>query len=261
MPPAIIGATGGSGSRALRAALVAGGGYFGSNVNRAGDAIEFFPLYDQHINPTLVAAGSLDYRLAELPAPVREAALGELRRALAAYRAGIDPSAPAWGIKGPRSMFMLPYFASELPAFVFLHLIRDGRDMALSRNRGQMRHYAALFGEPPRQPMELAAARLWTKANMEVADWAEANLAGRYRRIRYEDLCRRPREELAAVLDFLGWPVAGADVDRMALEVRPAAGIGRWQGADPDLGGRIEEIARPALIRFGYSRSRPLTPP
>ena len=52
--PALIGATGGSGTRALRLALIACGAHFGARTNEAGDAADLFPFYDQHINPTLV---------------------------------------------------------------------------------------------------------------------------------------------------------------------------------------------------------------
>lgn len=255
--PAVIGATGGSGTRALKAALVAYGAHFGASVNLAGDAAEFIPVYDTHVNPTLASTRSLDYRLDELPEDVREPALAAFREATLLYRRDFDPAGP-WGIKGPRSMYMLPYLAEALPGFAFLHLVRDGRDMAVSRNQGQLlRHYTALFDETPGKDVALASARLWRKANLEAADWAEANLKARYLRVRFEDLCGNTEETLAGILDFLSWPHDGARVERMAARIEAPQGIGRWRRQDAARARAVETLIADALVRFGYELTAP----
>ncbi len=251
--PVVIGATGGSGTRGLRAVLAACGAHMGVNINDAGDAADFFPFYDQHINPTLQSSRRLDYALQELPELVRDSALQELQSCLAAYLARFDPAAGPWGIKGPRSMYMLPYLCEALPGMTFLHLIRDGRDMALSTNQWQVkRHYAALFGEPPGEDMPVAAVRLWSKANREAAAWCAKHLTGRYLTVRYEDLCRAPAETIAAVLDFLRWPCPANPAGQLATAIRASPGIDRWRNLPAAQRAALTSIADETLRHFGY---------
>ena len=79
----------------------------------------------------------------------------------------------------------------------FLHLVRDGRDMALSDNQNQpKKHYQALFGDAYEACHDAApecAIRLWATANSQVADWGERELGNRYMRVRFEDVCASPR--------------------------------------------------------------------
>ena len=46
-----------------------------------------------------------------------------------------------WGWKSPRSIYYLPYYKAVLgDAFRFIHVVRDGRDVALGDN--QMQHHS-----------------------------------------------------------------------------------------------------------------------
>lgn len=91
-----------------------------------------------------------------------------------------------------------------LPRARFVHLIRDGRDVAVSmRNAGP----AMAFG-----PVTAAsAARLWAKA---VRDARTARCFGdRYIEIRYEDLLRDTRSVLAEIFAACGIPASHGDID------------------------------------------------
>jgi hypothetical protein len=251
--PVIIGATGGSGTRALREVLLRYGAHMGVHVGTAGDARDLVPFYDTWIDPTLRHTGRLDYRLDDLPAALREAALASLRGCLTAYRSRFADDGRPWGFKGPRSMYVLPYLHRLLPDLSFVHLVRDGRDMAVSRNRGQLRkHYDSLFGDSWGNDTDLAAARLWSKANLEVDAWCRANLPGRHLVVRYERLCARPAVELVPILNLLAWPWHPAQIAEMARAILPSPGIGRWRELPA---ARLESITAAcgdALGHFGY---------
>ena len=45
--------------------------------------------------------------------------------------------------KNPRSMFLLPFFDSYFPALKFIHIVRDGRDMAYSKNQNQLHKHGS----------------------------------------------------------------------------------------------------------------------
>ena len=76
-------------------------------------------------------------------------AAAELRALVARQHAEADGR--PWGWKEPRSVYLLPFLAAELPGLRFLHVVRDGRDMAFSENQVQLRkHGDAVLGRERR---------------------------------------------------------------------------------------------------------------
>ncbi|HZT20858.1 MAG TPA: sulfotransferase [Dongiaceae bacterium] len=251
--PVVIGGTGGSGTRALQRALAAAGVFMGARVNESGDAMDFEPFLDEAINPILSHTGSLDYRLADLPPGLAGRLRPAFGRALAAY-VRERPWRGAWGWKNPRSMYILPVILDRCPGLRFVHLVRDGRDMALSSNQNQPRkHYAALFGRAYPEGRPEASIELWARTNLEAAAWCRRRLGGRYRLIRFEDLCADPAGTLAGLLLWLGAGRAGASgVARATAGIAAPASMGRWRSLDPARLAGLEAAGAEALARFGY---------
>jgi hypothetical protein len=96
-----------------------------------------------------------------------------------------------WGDKTPGYALHLPQIATALGEARFIHIIRDGRDVALS--------IRSLWFAPGKDIQTLAL------------DWRQRiektrELSGcvpYYRELRYEDLLRHPRHELVNLCDFL----------------------------------------------------------
>ncbi|MBO6560735.1 MAG: sulfotransferase [Nisaea sp.] len=254
--PLLIGATGGSGTRALHGALKEAGFFVGERLNHAGDAMDFEPFLDANINPVLRETRSLDYSLDDLSDSVRSAAVREFRAALKHYTRELPRNASNWGWKNPRSMYVLPIVADACPGMRFLHLVRDGRDMALSDNQNQPnKHYDALFGETYSGESPENAIRLWATANMQVADWGERVLGQRYVRIRFEDLCATPRATLteALIANGLEEDLAGQVGSAAEAVIRMPESVGRWNRLPDQEKGSLSEIGSKALARFGYA--------
>jgi Sulfotransferase family len=121
---------------------------------------------------------------------------------------------PRWGDKTPHYTRRMPLIARVLPEARFIHLIRDGRDVALS------------FMEVHFGPADVrSAAERWTR-------WvAKARRHGQrvdhYLELRYEDLVQDAEGVLTRVCDFIELPW-----DAAMLEYHARAP------------GRIEEIVR-----------------
>jgi hypothetical protein len=247
-PPIVVGGTGGSGTRIVQAVLARAGASMGARLNEAGDAMDFEPFLDATINPVLTVTRSLDYRLDDVPECLRRTALRDFDQAVGCYR-GERPTGGRWGWKNPRSMYVLPLIHARFPQMNFVHVLRDGRDMALSDNRNQLRkHYEALFGEPASEHDNRAALRLWAATNAAVADWGERVLGPRYLRLRFEDLCHDPANSCAALARRLGLPIVAGH--GLASIVAAPATIGRWRRAPA--AAPIEPSAIAALAAFGY---------
>jgi hypothetical protein len=238
-----MGATGGSGTRVIARIARIAGLFIGENLNPAEDSLEIAEYYDRWINPYL------GHRHDWVPDPEAEMR-AELTTLLERHRAPADGG--RWGWKEPRSIYLVSFLAGALPGLRLIHIVRDGRDVAFSKNQNQPRKHADAFlgtasAEEPDAPPR--AIELWNAVNLEAADVGEAELGERYLRIRFEDLCAEPEPVIARVLNFLELE---GDAAAFAQEVEPPPTIGRWSEADPALVEELQRIARPALERFGY---------
>jgi hypothetical protein len=250
--PVIIGATGLAGASALRAALEARGYYMGLKIDENADALDLIPFFNRHTAAVLSRVRRLDYELAELPEDLRRSALTHLEAAMAAYLGPYAGIGGPWGIKLPRAIYMLPFFRELFPDMLLIQMIRDGRDLARDRYQLQLqRNYEPVFGEAPAAPLEVAAARLWAKANIEAADWSRKHLPDRHLVVKVEELQADPDAALAQVLDFLQWSCAAGELVALAALVRGEGELALLRAGGP-AEAALETAAAPGLARFGY---------
>ncbi len=239
-----MGATGGSGTRTVARILRRAGLYIGTNLNESNDAVEFGDYSDRWINRFT------PFRDGGLPPDLEGEMLEELAAVLDRHLDPLRREPRRWGWKEPRSIYLLPFFHHHLPELRFLHVVRDGRDMALSSNQNQLRKHGAAVGvtNTERGVPERSIA-LWSWVNLEAARFGSSVLGERYLRIRFEDLCREPVAITAAMLEFFGLHAAPAS---LAEEIVPPPSLGRWRSADPALVDRLQEIGAGALGELGY---------
>jgi hypothetical protein len=245
--PNIIGATGGSGTRVVARIVRHAGMFIGTNLNASEDALDFGDYSDRWIN--IVRAGPPS----QCPPPTTRAVMiDDLRATVDRHLAHLDARARAWGWKEPRSIFLLPFFAGQFPVLKFLHVVRDGRDMAYSSNQNQLnKHGHVLLGDrhaDASQPVRSIA--LWSRLNLSTAEYGETILGQRYLRIRFEDLCQAPAPTILRIFEF--FDLAG-DVDAIAgLEVKAPPSLGRWRTQASDTLRELHRVGGVALERFGY---------
>lgn len=183
-------------------------------------------------------------------------AIGEFRRE--------QTGAKRWGLKLQRKIHDIGTYAAIWPQAHFIHIIRDGRDLAAS-------HLKTVPDWGYRTVAE--AAHGWLEV---VTRPRQAAPDGRYLEVRYEDLVTRPRETVERMLDHLGLPWDEAVLHHAehehALFDKPwghpsaeAAGKPLYTGRNgrylQDLTpGEIEEFERIAgkeLKHLGYDLSMP----
>ncbi|MEO8092278.1 MAG: sulfotransferase [bacterium] len=101
---------------------------------------------------------------------------------------------PRWGDKTPAYVKRMPMIARALPEARFVHVIRDGRDVALSRAKRAIHQPA-----PPAR-----AAEKWRKRILRAREAAER--LGHYLEVRYEDLITDTEPTLRRVADLVELP-------------------------------------------------------
>ena len=244
--PAVVGATGGSGTRVVARILRHAGLFIGTELNQMEDALKLGGYSDRWINV------SLFHRNGPLPTAVERAMLDDLGNVLREHCSGVGP-AQTWGWKEPRSIYLLEFFHAHLPAFRFLHVVRDGRDMARAVNQRQLEKHGEAAGIPIDLPATVRSISLWSRINLAAASFGETRLGDRYLRIRFEDLCARPVEVAAEIIGFLE---LDGDAAVAALdEIVPPGSLGRWRTDDPGTIAELERVGSEALVELGYGLS------
>lgn len=98
-----------------------------------------------------------------------------------------------WGFKHPRSSFVLPYISHVTNnRFRYVHVMRDGRDIAAGDNQYFFNSVCKRYHTPDSPLCEDVyenRVELWSRLNLDVLEWARRNLAPeQFMVLRIEDL-------------------------------------------------------------------------
>jgi Sulfotransferase family len=238
--PGVTGATGGSGTRVVARIVRRGGLFIGADLNVSEDALDFAAFSDRWI----------DRYWASGPAPAMAA---ELRALVARQGRDREEEGQRWGWKEPRTVYLLPFLDAQLPGLRFLHVVRDGRDMAYSSNQMQLHKHGEAVLDEAGESQPLRSIALWSDVNLRAADHGERHMGDRYLRLRFEDLCEQPVACVETVLRFFG--LEGDARAIAAEEVQHPGTFGRWRERDPRETAALTGRATEALERFGYQSS------
>ncbi|OLD98664.1 MAG: hypothetical protein AUG91_08655 [Actinobacteria bacterium 13_1_20CM_4_69_9] len=170
-----------------------------------------------------------------------------------------------WGDKTPMYMQNLRLLERLFPDALFVHLIRDGRDAALSF-LAMPRGIVTETWMHPRTPAEFACQ--W-RTEVAAARRLGGRVGRRYLELRYEDLVADADAALRtvcafagleyepAMLDYAGNVDVSAKPHQQRLEQPPSKGVRDWRTQMPAAGvSAFEHIAGDLLGDLGYETSR-----
>jgi hypothetical protein len=175
-----------------------------------------------------------------------------------AQRQGAD----RWAVWGPDNLLYIPLIAHMVPDAFFLHIIRDGRDVALSMNKkGFIRPF------PWDKQRSLLAAALHWKWKVEYGRQAGREIPQRYLEIHFEDLVCKTRETLADVGRFIGHDLDYDKIQKQPIgtvrrpnstfkgdDGKPTSDpVGRWKThlSKKEIA-QLESLIGPLLTELGY---------
>ena len=178
---------------------------------------------------------------------------------------------PLVGDKTPDYVRSIETLHGLWPSARFVHVIRDGRDVALSmmdwpKSRPKPGDFAAWRED------RVSTAALWWELNVRAGQQAGKSLGNKlYHELRYESLVGCPRKEIEALCGFLGVPYSdamlcfykgsaasdpGLEKKRAHLPVTP--GLRDWSAQlPPQDNERFEAAAGTLLEELGYVRVVP----
>jgi hypothetical protein len=187
-------------------------------------------------------------------------AIGAVYAAYAAER-----GKPRWGDKTPMYMQNLRLLERLFPDALFVHLIRDGRDAALSFLE-MPRGLVTETWMHPRTPADFAAQ--W-RTEVAAARRLGRRVGARYLEVRYEDLVADVGAVLQRICAFAQLPYEPAMADyagnvdvstkphQQRLRQPPTAGVRDWRTQlSPEDVAAFEGVAGAVLRELGYDTSR-----
>ncbi|NDY91286.1 sulfotransferase family protein [Ideonella livida] len=264
-PKVAIGGVGGSGTRVLSHGLALAGIHMGDDQNPAGDDLAYTGLFcwpgildveaerlhalmelyllqgsGQPNGPLERAAATLSANWEAVAGASRhdhdrawaQVRLEGIRDRLLAQATGTATSAVRpWGWKEPNCHLMADRWLEALPTLRYVQVIRHGLDMAFSKNLNQAKRWGPrLIGTPlPVGPTQ--ALDFWLHSQRRFVELS-ARYPDRVLALRYEDLCRQPRDTFVRLLNFLDLSTDDDTVDQMVKLVRPSTSLGRYRSRD-----------------------------
>ena len=241
-PPVAIGGLGGSGTRVFAALLQTAGIHIGGCLNQPLDNLWFTVLFKRAIwghlsNPSIPDPDDIATSIRLFQRAMTTGLAGRLtpsdRDLIEQLRADLPPAGAwacgaqaahadsllastqqasdagrTWGWKEPNTHVFLPQLDRHIPGFRYIHVVRDGLDMAFSSKTWQARHWAHLYGlaQKPDTLLPLDQLRYWEASNRVALDYGRTHMLGRFLAVHYEDFCIRPAAHWVRILRFLDLP-------------------------------------------------------
>jgi hypothetical protein len=174
-----------------------------------------------------------------------------------------NQGARRWADCTPEHLLYIPRIKQEIPESLIIHIIRDGRDVALSLAK---QDWIRPF--PWQKGQDVFVAGLFWEWIVSKGRTLGREIGGEYLEVRFEDLVKNPKETLSAVGRFIDHDLDYDRIQRVAIgSVRepnssfgsqsssePFDPVGRWRDAFPleDLatlealiGGLLQTLAYP----------------
>lgn len=121
------------------------------------------------------------------------------------------------GWKEPIPHLFADQILGDLPDARYIHVVRDGLDIALSSNTRQTLRFGSIFGvhvtEGRLGPSDML--RYWVRANRRLIDGICSRVPDRTH-VSFDALCADPAPSIARLLDFVGHKVDEAGLDALA---------------------------------------------
>jgi hypothetical protein len=173
----------------------------------------------------------------------------------------VQQGAWRWAANSPEEILYLPLIKETIPEALIIHVIRDGRDVALSLSQ---KRYIRPFPWRDRETPEGAA--IYWEWIVERGRAAGAKLGDDYTEVRFEELVNHPRMVLGHLSSFLGQELDYDFIQKNAIGsvARPNTSfkaesaaefnpVGRWKRHLSSIQvTKIESLVGKTLAQLGY---------
>lgn len=192
---------------------------------------------------------------------VRSRDLARFQKAVYRHYIAQGRPEPPWGWKFPETYLIAPCVHLTFPRARYLHLVRDGRDLAFKHHltddprrtlgRRLLKHIGAI-----EDPPHLQAARSWAFQVETYAAFRDDTPGLRVHDLRFEDLIRDPIPSVESVCRFLDIPFRPEALEWIETNIRQGK-IRQHRDQCPEQLRDVEAAIGRTLLRFGYGETGP----
>jgi hypothetical protein len=275
--PIAVGGVGGSGTRVVAHLLQELGVHMGHDLNRSLDDLSFTALFKRRslwpieqsaaqlreaLEIYLTSRGDLSWtddsadthrtRVAQLMSILVEedawqdgGVITDRLEPLSILDAGTD----LWGWKEPNTHIVLPFLFQALPNMKYVHIVRNGLDMAFSTNQNQLDVWGdLLLGRPIDAHAPNDAFDYWCCVHERLLAFLP-KAREQILIVRFESLLQQPDPILETLSDFIGIQVNDEALERWRAAISTPITLGRYAKAHhlP-----MDERQAALLEQFGY---------
>jgi hypothetical protein len=262
-PPLVMFNKSHSGSRLLAKVLAAAGVFMGAHRNESEDSLDMLDLVEY-----LVREYYPDYTSLWQAAGLADSVLPDLiRDVVRRHLEGFDPIAHRrWGWKLCETTYIIPVVDFLFPGTQFIHLIRDGRDVAFCNQHAPSEAFwKKIYFDTPhivrwrgrqltrrayRNRSYIYNAQHWLNS-VRVGRTYGAMLRERYLEVRYEDVCTNFAATVQRVLAFAGVEYAESALAEVQSTVRTGS-IHKYRSQPWWRVRQVLRIIKPELLCLGY---------
>ena len=144
------------------------------------------------------------------------------------------PIPERWGWKEPNIHFIIPELMRYMPQTRYIHVVRNGLDMAYSKNKNQPRLWGADMLGRPYDPSPSYALSYWCAVHRRILHWREI-YPDNILIVQFESLCANPMPEIAKILDFCSITYDENSLDNLSKLVVAPSTISRHQTFHTDV--------------------------
>jgi len=137
-----------------------------------------------------------------------------------------------WGWKEPNTHFHLPFLLQAMPKMKYIHVMRNGLDMAFSMNQRQLAIWGRLFSldfNGAITPFNLL--RFWCVIHQRIL-FIKEQVPDRVMLLNYDDLCASPEDEVHRIELFLGFQLSQPLLERLVDCISTPNTIKRYKSHD-----------------------------
>lgn len=247
MTPVILMGRGHSGTRVLAWACAHLGVQLGTSGDLAtGDADDhtFTEVIKQIALGTVGLAG------------VQPSALRQFQEAVFHYYLRLGSPTQRWGWKFPETYLIASYIATTFPQALYLHLVRDGRDIAFKEHLTDdptrpLGKKILSLEKSLRLPHHLQSAQSWAFQVNQFDRFRQQLPPNRVMDVRFEDLCQDPHKTMNQVCQFLNISMTPQCEHYLQTHIQTDK-VGQYRENDPQQVKEVEQLLGAVLKRYRY---------
>lgn len=135
-----------------------------------------------------------------------------------------------WGWKEPNSHVVIEQIRKSIPEMKYIHVIRNGLDMAFSENQNQLRLWGSLFLDDSEiNPKN--SLKFWCLVHKKLLDYSQS-MGENFLLLNFDDFCGNPIQGLQKLENFINIKFKPKQKQHILGLIKPLKSVDRYKDYD-----------------------------